>query len=176
MAHADITTEQTKSKEFRFTGWHMFGIICLFFGTIITVNITMATFAVTNWTGLVVKNSYVASRDFNARLERARNQAALGWSTSIDLDGRSLTYRLDDAAGKAVAISSAEILIARHVGEDEMVRLTSTALASDGAVVFALPAPLGEGRWQITVEADVGADQPYAQMIDAFVTNGRFEK
>ena len=48
-----------------FTGWHMFTIICMFFGTIITVNMILAFNAGSTWTGLVVKNTYVASQIFN---------------------------------------------------------------------------------------------------------------
>ena len=41
-----------------FTGWHMVGVMCLFFGTIISVNLYLAYQANHSWTGLVVKNSY----------------------------------------------------------------------------------------------------------------------
>ena len=45
-----------------FTGYHMLGVLVLYFGTIITVNLVMARFAITTWTGLVVENTYVASQ------------------------------------------------------------------------------------------------------------------
>ena len=42
-----------------FTGWHMAVITISFFAVIIAVNLTLAVFASTSWTGLVVANSYV---------------------------------------------------------------------------------------------------------------------
>ena len=47
---------------FRFTGFHMLACMIVFFGVIVAVNLTMATLASQSWTGLVVKNSYVASQ------------------------------------------------------------------------------------------------------------------
>ena len=52
-----------------FTGYHMVAVMTLFFGTIISVNLLMAWYANTSWSGLVVKNSYVASQEFNGKLE-----------------------------------------------------------------------------------------------------------
>ncbi len=57
-----------------FTGRHMLFAMLAFFGVIIAVNLTMAVFATKSWTGLVVKNSYVASQAFNRELEQAKVQ------------------------------------------------------------------------------------------------------
>ncbi len=65
-----------------FTGWHMLGIMVAFFGVIIAVNITMAYKAVSSWSGLVVKNTYVASQEFNDKAETGKEQAALNGSHS----------------------------------------------------------------------------------------------
>ncbi|HLA02420.1 MAG TPA: FixH family protein, partial [Aestuariivirga sp.] len=43
-----------------FTGWHMAAITISFFAVIIAVNLTLAVFASSSWSGLVVANSYVA--------------------------------------------------------------------------------------------------------------------
>jgi nitrogen fixation protein FixH len=53
-----------------------------FFGVIITVNMIMARFAVTTWSGLVVPNTYVASQQFNAKAAQSRAIAAQGISMS----------------------------------------------------------------------------------------------
>ena len=66
-----------------FTGRHMLFAMLAFFGVIIAVNLTMAAFATKSWTGLVVKNSYVASQAFNRELEQAKVQAARGWTGDI---------------------------------------------------------------------------------------------
>ena len=67
-------------KPAQFTGWHMAGVLCLFFGTIIAVNMVLAVNASTTWTGLVVKNSYVASQHYNETLAAAARQAKRGWT------------------------------------------------------------------------------------------------
>ena len=74
-----MTTRDAGS--FTFTGWHMLGVIGLFFGTIISVNFYMAYQAVHSWSGLVVENTYVASQQFNAKVEQI---------TAIDHDGHEV--------------------------------------------------------------------------------------
>ena len=71
-----MTQRTVRSGEF--TGRHMLAAMLAFFGVIIAVNITMAVFAQTSWTGFVVRNSYVASQEFNGKVAAARAQAALG--------------------------------------------------------------------------------------------------
>ena len=85
-----------------FTGWHMAGVMVLFFGTIIGVNFTMAYFATSTWTGLVVQNSYVESQRFNEVTAEKKRQAALGWSTQIAYEGGVLAAELTDKDGAAI--------------------------------------------------------------------------
>jgi nitrogen fixation protein FixH len=61
----------------------MAAITISFFAVIIAVNLTLAFFASTSWTGLVVANSYVASQRFNQDTEIARQQQALGWQMNL---------------------------------------------------------------------------------------------
>ena len=63
-----------------FTGRHMLGIMLAFFATVIAVNVTMAMFASKSWTGFVVRNSYVASQEFNERSEERRRP----WDGTVD--------------------------------------------------------------------------------------------
>ena len=56
------------TPEREFTGWHMAITMIAFFGVIISVNLTMAILASSTWTGLIVKNGYVASQDRVTRL------------------------------------------------------------------------------------------------------------
>ena len=66
-----------------FTGRHMFAILAVFFGVVIAVNFTMATFASTTFGGVVVENSYVASQHFNRWLDEAAEEKALGWQARV---------------------------------------------------------------------------------------------
>ena len=69
---------QTHNGEWTFTGRHMLLVMVAFFGVTITVNLVLAFFATSSWTGLIVKNSYVASQEYNEKLAEARAQDALG--------------------------------------------------------------------------------------------------
>jgi hypothetical protein len=64
----------------------MAGIMILFFGVIVTVNMTMAVFATRTFGGKVVENSYVASQQFNEWLAAARAQEKLGWKHELSLE------------------------------------------------------------------------------------------
>ena len=59
-----------RSREF--TGRHMLVIMVAFFSVIIAVNLTMAFFARSSWTGAVVENTYVASQQFNRKAAEGR--------------------------------------------------------------------------------------------------------
>ena len=54
-----------------------------FFGVVIAVNLLMAHYAVSTFSGTVVDNSYVASQEFNGWLGAARAQRALGWTVEV---------------------------------------------------------------------------------------------
>src|SRR3546814_3241852 len=65
----------TDKRERRpFTGRHAAMILIAFFGVVISVNIVMASFALSTFGGTVVDNSYVASQHYNEWLARADAQ------------------------------------------------------------------------------------------------------
>ena len=55
--------------ERKFTGKHALAVFVGAFGVIIAVNLVLAYNAVKTFPGLEVKNSYVASQEFNERLK-----------------------------------------------------------------------------------------------------------
>src|SRR3546814_12783326 len=71
-----------------------------FFGVVISVNIVMASFALSTFGGTVVVNSYVASQHYNEWLARADAQDRLGWNKNVTVDANRrvrLTVRNDGA-------------------------------------------------------------------------------
>lgn len=139
----------------RFTGRHMLAIMLGFFGTVIAVNLTMATFAARTFGGTVVDNSYVASQRFNAWLAEGRAQERLGWTARTALDeGRRVRMDLSDRAGP---LAGAEVeAVARHpLGRAGDLTLRFRP-AGDGVYVSrdALPA----GRWLVHLEVRRGGD------------------
>lgn len=94
-----------------FTGWHMAFTMASFFGVIIGVNIVLAIFASKSWTGLVVKNSYIASQNFNRDAKIARQQHAKGWRlTSVVDQGRVLVTILDQANRPIAGLTVSAVL------------------------------------------------------------------
>jgi len=138
-----------------FTGWHMAGVVFLFFGTIIGVNVVMAFAAVGTFPGLVVKNSYVSSQHYNELLEAARQQDSAGWRDALSAENGVLSFSLATSAGNAAE----GLTVTAHVGRPSTTQ-EDHALAfqpsSDGRyqATEALPA----GLWEVDIEASRGAE------------------
>lgn len=130
----------------RFTGWHMLAALLLMFGTIIAVNVVMASVAVSTFGGRVVDNSYVASQRFNGWLAQARAQEALGWTIELSRSkGGRLELRTNAPAG-AVVTGIAEHPLGRE--ESRALRFTG----NNGSFSAAAP----PGRWLIKLEVKHG--------------------
>jgi len=83
-----------KSSERQFTGRDMIIVMVSFFGVILIANLSMLYFATTSWTGLVVKNGYIASQNFN---KDQATQAALerqGWTGNLDIKAGHFSFHL----------------------------------------------------------------------------------
>jgi nitrogen fixation protein FixH len=134
-----------------FTGRHMLMIMLAFFGVIFAVNFTMVYFAVSSWTGLVVKNSYVASQEFN-ETTAALEKAAAGVHALIVYDKDTLTITLNDDKGIAVAASTVAVTLGRpsHEGEDQTIALSRQA---DG--VYTAKIALPKGQWSGRITANI---------------------
>ncbi|MEM8811147.1 MAG: FixH family protein [Pseudomonadota bacterium] len=150
-----MTTSNTIKASHRssgqFTGRHMLLVMLGFFGVIIAVNLTMATIARQSWTGLVVKNSYVASQKYNEHLAAARSQKALGWKGAIGYRGAALEFTLFDQAGNPVLLDNPSVSFGRPAfeAEDRTVDLT---YLGDG--LYRLQSDLASGLWQVVVEGN----------------------
>ncbi len=108
-----------------FTGRHMLIITVSFFAVVIAVNFTLAYFAESSWTGLVVENSYVASQEFNEKAREGREQAALGWTGKLQVTGGEVSYGLTSRGGDPIRLDGVTVLF-RHPAydtEDERVEL-----------------------------------------------------
>lgn len=130
----------------RFTGRHATAIIVGFFGVVIVVNLTMASFATSTFGGVVVKNSYVASQEFNGWLDAAEEQRALGWDavTAWRPDNR-LAVRLSGVPEGAAVKATA-----RHpLGRMPDRAITFSAIGNDR---FLSDTTLPEGRWHLRLE------------------------
>ena len=150
-----------------FTGRHMLIIMLAFFGVVFTANFTMAYFAVHSWTGLVVKNSYVASQKFNETTENLE-KAAQGASASISYANGKLIIKLVDSAGKAVMATDMTLTLGRpsHDGEDQVI-----TLAAMGDGIFLAHPILAKGQWAGEVNANIGGNAHWQRPVRIVVRN-----
>ena len=141
------TSPPTRKGEF--TGRHMWLLVIAFFGVIITVNITMAVFATTSWTGLVVTNSYVASQQFEERRLAHNRQVEAGWTSGLSYADGTALLAVADGSGRPVELGTPVLHINRPVGghDDQSVPLVRQ---QDGT--YAGPATLSPGVWEARIE------------------------
>jgi nitrogen fixation protein FixH len=134
-----------------FTGWHMLGIMVVMFGTIISVNLTLAYKAVQTFPGLETRNSYVVSQSFD--VDRAA-QNALGWTLDSTLTHTQLSLAITDDAGVAVTpkIVSATLGRATNVAQD----MTPEFTVIDGLMTADVDAGAGYWNLRIVLEAEDG--------------------
>lgn len=140
-----------------FTGKHMLFIMLGFFGIIISVNVGMAVLASSTWTGLVVKNSYVASQQFNGHLVASRLQEKLGWQGTLSYKNGAVEFILLDKESRPINLDMASVKIGRPAFEqkDQTIVLVKT-----GAGTYRADVALEEGPWAFSLHAKIG-DQPY---------------
>ena len=160
-------TSNLKTK-FEFTGKHMLALMLCFFGVIIAVNLTMATLASKSWTGLIVKNSYVASQKFNGELQNAAEQNSRGWNSSVSYAMGTLALTLRDKSGEVLKFDFAKAEIGRPAYEQDDQQFQFMPLAS-GSNKIAVQ--LDEGIWAINITGKIG-DKDYRRDIRMNVDAG----
>lgn len=146
-----MTTPAETNSEFRFTGKHMLIIMIVFFAVIVGVNFTMATLASRSWTGLVVKNSYVASQGYNEELAAADRQKMNGWQSTLSYQNNVLQISVSDRDGNPILAEAAEVKIGRPAFEQEDRQLAMN-LQNDGSATASVN--LAPGVWAIEFVAE----------------------
>lgn len=144
-----MSAEQTPRRK-SFTGWHMTAILLSAFAVVLGVNLLMAHFATSTFSGEVVENSYVASQHFNRWLDEAAREKALGWKVAVTRreDGR-VAARLTGVPRFADVAA-----VARHpLGRKPDVALKFN---EDATGAYVSDKTLPEGRW--ILRFDIAAD------------------
>ena len=145
-----------------FTGRHMALVMGLFFGTIISVNLTMAYFAETTWSGLVVANSYVASQSFDADTAKREQELARGWSAETAYEGGHFRMRLVDAGGLPVTGATVAVTIGHPVNANFDRTLTLIPAPEGG---YAGETTLTAGRWEARLVVEKPGQTPWHRAV-----------
>ncbi len=162
-------TIERKEQGFVFTGWHMAGVMVLFFGTIITVNMIMAWNASKSWSGLVVPNTYVASQQFNGKVAEARALAASGIEGDLTVEEGRIAYRVTDAGGAPLAANDVSAVFKRPV--DERKDFT-VLLAPAGEGLFVADRAVPAGQWVVDISTKRDGEKVFHQTVRTVVAGG----
>ncbi|MBP2449565.1 FixH family protein [Rhizobium leguminosarum] len=127
-----------------FTGWHMLLATSAFFAVVIAVNVTMAVYASSGWSGLVVENTYVASQKFNGKAAAMKAMAASGIEGAISLKGSEIRYDIHEHGGAPAIIDDVTLNFKRPVGDHEDFSL---ALRKTGEGRFEADHEVADGDW-----------------------------
>ena len=133
------------------TGWHVLAMLVAFFGVIIGVNLTMAWFANSTWSGLVVANGYVASQSYDKDLAKARAQEALGWKVGFSFGEDRIRLTFEDKAGQKIDSLAITGELERTVTDREDQALIFSPM---GSGVYSAPATLTAGVWEVAIDAE----------------------
>ena len=141
---------QEIARNRRFTGWHMLSIMVTFFGTIISVNLLMAYYANSSWSGMLSKNTYVASQDFNIKAAEAREWARQGFRGKIAVDRHAIGYAIEGPVEAVSEVQTVTAVFHRPVGDHQDFAI-DLRRSADGTY-FAVH-DLAPGPWIVDVEA-----------------------
>lgn len=155
----------TAARPREFTGKHMLITVVSFFAVVIGVNLTLAWFANSTWSGLIVNNGYVASQSFGKDIERAREQDALGWTAQVFHDNGKVTVTFADRERKALPGLAVTGDLRRPATDKMDQHLTFTA---EGGT-YRAPANLIPGLWELEVDATSSGGQPFRKIYRFFV-------
>jgi nitrogen fixation protein FixH len=142
-----ITTTETSKP---FTGWHMLAILVAFFCVVISVNVLMAWYASSSWSGLISKDTYVASQDFNIEAEKARVWSEEGFRGTFVVKDKTLEYRLQGPAAKVDHLMEISAIFHRPVGEKQDFTIK---LQKSGEGFFTAEHNLAAGQWIVDLAA-----------------------
>ncbi len=132
------------------------------FGVIISVNLFLAYSAVKTFPGLEVKNSYVASQNFDA--DRTA-QLALGWTVSADVMDEELHLFINDEDGHPVEVDTLNATFGRatNVRDDQTPEFTFTGENYTAPVVTAA------GNWNLRMVATAQNGTEFKQRVVVLV-------
>jgi nitrogen fixation protein FixH len=148
----------------RITGRTVLIVAVAAFSVVIAANMTMLWAATGSFPGLVVKNSYVASQDFD---DRTAAQDAIGWEAAVAHEEGRLLVSITDEAGDAVEGLRVEAVVGRPA-TNEVDRPLTLRAEPDG--LYGAPVELGAGQWRVSLSAADTAGRSYEAMASLYLS------
>lgn len=155
-----------KGTQREFTGRHMLAVILAFFGVVIAANAVLAVVAAGSWTGLIVRNGYVASQRYNEVLADAREQRLLGWRSELEGGPGGLVFKIKDTTGRPLPGLAVAARLGRPTNENED---RTVDLEEQGGGLYAAAGGLAPGAWNVEVTARDGAGRHYRRIFRLWV-------
>ena len=150
-----------RKAEKHFTGRHMAMIMGAFFATVVGVNMYMVYAATSSWTGLVVKNSYVASQNFNELTAKLEASKAFGLHGTADYANGKVAISIKDASGNPVTITNPVLEMGDAKGDANAAM--PIIIQADGTL--AADKQLAVGLWSGIVSGIVPGKGEWAQSV-----------
>lgn len=146
------------------TGRKVLAIVVTFFLVIISVNLFMAYKAINTFPGLEVKNSYVASQQFDANRTA---QIALGWDVTAAIEGDRLRLDIIGADGDPVTPATVNATLGRatQIADDQTLEFERAALGYYMADV----GDLAGGNWYLRMQAFAEDGTLFQQRITIYI-------
>lgn len=164
-----MPSSTVRKREYRLTGWHVFLLMCAFFGFMFIVNGIFLWAALSSFPGEDEHKSYLQGLNYNQTISARRIQEEQGWSAQIGLSAGGsvdrLIIRLLDREGSPLMVEDVTAQLRRTVtGEDDVLLVLKRGTNGD---YFADVALLEKGVWEARVHASV----PYGKDRIEFVAN-----
>jgi nitrogen fixation protein FixH len=149
--------------EFRLTGWHVLGILGVFFGVMVAVNVVFVTLALKTHSG-ETQYAYMRGLHFNEVLSGAQAQSAQGWTMRLELErpvGGTpvLTAVLNDREGAPVRGATISGVVGRPATQAHDIPL---AFIETGPGLYTADATgVGPGAWRFSATASRDGSAPF---------------
>ncbi|MBI2717559.1 MAG: FixH family protein [Rhizobiales bacterium] len=143
--------QATAGKPRPFTGRHMLAILIAFFGVVIAVNVVLAWFANSTWSGLVVSSDNELTQTFNRDNARARALATLGWKIELTHEPGKLTVTYADKDGRPLAglTLTGQLRRTTTASQDRPLAFRETTPGT-----YLADATMAPGLWEVAITAN----------------------
>ena len=137
-------------------GVHVLLVLLVFFGVTIAVNVTMATFAVSTFSGEDVSDPYLKGLAFNATLGARSAQERLGWTATIDIRRGTaaaaiIVVAIKDRQSRALTGLTLEVMLRRPTNAN-LDRIVALKSESNGHYSATVP-DVARGQWDAIATA-----------------------